>query len=70
MQATVGVAGPDVAAVPVGAVAVAKAQTHQIQTSPVSTTNVGDTAVIVIVDARMIGPVLLSILSLIWPNIM
>ena len=65
MQATVGVAGPDVAAVTVGAVAVAKAQTHQIQTSPVSKTNVEDAAVIVNIDARMIGPVLLSIWSLI-----
>ena len=66
MQATVGAADP-AAAVPKGAaaVAVAKAQIHQIQTSPVSTTEVDDAAAIVIVSARMIGPVLLSIMSLI-----
>ena len=70
MQATVGAAGP-AAAVPKGAAAVAvvRAQIHQILTSPVSTTKVDDAAA-ELVDARMIGPVLLSVVGLICPNIM
>ena len=66
MQATVGAAGP-AAAVPKGAAAVAvvRAQIHQILKSPVSTRTEVDNAAAEIVDARMIGPVLLSIVSLI-----